>query len=644
MGSTFSKSESPGSPYHGQRLRIKEIRLLTIKSSGGVIKLNTHRYNLSEDPDYDAISYVWGTAPASVTVMCNNRPLLITPTALEMLKYLQQYQAKTATRKIWIDAICINQADQEEKSTQVPLMRDIYSRAATVLVWMGPSTPETDVFFVEFQDVRMKSKAWIALFDADRNRRGPAEEELPCDVYAFFEGLSHLLKNEWFRRLWTYQEIILPSKATLLCGESWVGFDEFLDFVFDGYFRSTYLAGIMNTERNVRTHTAVKSCYFIYFLRSSTSQRERTKTIDSQNVTVNLYQLRHRHVKEPVDRVWAIAGLLESNPRHSLTSEVDYSEKGRAEYWKTWIMFAKALINEPGGMTLLNIPPTLEPRASYLPSWCPNLSGRSACNIAIDWEWNATIAERPWFVRWAMFEENSEAKCAARTEAIVNHEKRFISTSKHDSQLRIRGFVLDIIEEIVEHRDVLDIRCTGYDKDSEEHMTLYNIAVGHHMDALDLARHVYYGKSEGVSDIPEDFVIALFLDHRITENARDIYHEITPKLATWFSASGFGSTWEQAQCHGQLKYTRGHTFFSTKGGRIGFAHPGCKPGDQIAAFYGGEALYILRQWNPTKGDIDSTGQASDDVQYMGAAFIPHLMEQHQRDAARIGPDTMFMIH
>ncbi|KAI4947701.1 hypothetical protein J4E91_006523 [Alternaria rosae] len=226
---------SPVSPYESKALANNEIRLLKISYIDGIIQLKSRRHVLAQDLDYDAISYVWGSAPATETVLYNGKPLIITPTALEMLHYLHGYQRNTKKRRIWIDAICINQDDKKEKSNQISLMRDIYAWTTTVIVWMGPSTLETDVFFAGFPDVKKKSKEWIAHYTIDPNCRDPVKEELLCDAYVFFEGLSQLLSGEWFRRLWTYQEIILPPRATLLCGGSWADFDEFVDFVTEGF-------------------------------------------------------------------------------------------------------------------------------------------------------------------------------------------------------------------------------------------------------------------------------------------------------------------------------------------------------------------------------------------------------------------------
>ncbi|CAN9475080.1 unnamed protein product [Alternaria alternata] len=643
METEFPRPESPSSLYKHQELRQNQIRLLTTKWINGSIEIEIDQYTLTEDLDYDAISYVWGSAPASVTVKCNHRPLVVTSTALEMLEYLHRYQTNTTARKIWIDAICINQEDKEEKAAQVPLMREIYSKARAVVLWMGRSTPETDVFFAEFQEMRVKLKTWKAKHDADPDCPDPDIEERPRHGEAFWAGMSWLLENEWFRRLWTYQEIILPSTATLLCGDLWIDFDEFLQFPMDGLFKSTYFLRISTIEFTANSDTTARACGSIKYHRDRNAGNGHAKEIEVHNIGAGLTNLRERRVKEPVDRVWAIVGPSERDLRDRLSSRADYSAKGRNEYWKTWIMFAKALMDEHGGMRLLHIPPTRELKSPHLPSWCPNLSGRSACKMAIDAGWNTATDRKQSVDRWALFEENSSEKSLARRGAILNDDRTLISTVMDANVLRVRGFVMDTIEKVVEHENPLDVAYGRYDQNSEEHMALYTTAVDCHLRSLELARYVFYGKSEGVTDIPGDFIASLFFDERIKESAKDTYRKCLPKLETWYS-DPIRHLWEEEQCQTQITYTREHTFFSTKGGRIGYAHPGCRPGDQIVVFYGGEVLYILRGVDTTSDEDDATRGASDHFQYLGPAFIPHLMEQHQRDAGHIGPDTIFFVH
>jgi hypothetical protein len=334
-----------------------------------------------------------------------------------MLQYLYRYQTNTAIRKIWIDAICINQANSEEKNTQIPLMCDIYTQAATVVVWMGLSTPDTDVFITEFQEVKVKLKKWIAHHVADSDFRNPTTGELPDREEAFWGGLYHLLNSTWFERLWTYQEIVLANTAILLCGELRVDFDEFILFIDDGYFSSSYIPAQLKAGSSRTVDISLITCKSITYPRDRLAHRPRGTKIRFQaairyvdDVAGQLNELRYRQVKEPVDRVWAIVGLLENHLKKRLTPYVDYSAQGRKEYWKTWILFAKALIDEPDGIKLLLVPPALEPKPPGLPSWCPSLSGESTCDMRITEPWNASISRRSLLIKWALFEENSDKR------------------------------------------------------------------------------------------------------------------------------------------------------------------------------------------------------------------------------------------
>jgi len=94
--------------------------------------------DLFDPPAYFALSYAWGGQKPSETILCGGRNLKITK---NVHSFLSQLSSMNEHLWIWIDSLCINQADDAEKNVQVPLMRDIYSGAAKVIVWLGPSNP-----------------------------------------------------------------------------------------------------------------------------------------------------------------------------------------------------------------------------------------------------------------------------------------------------------------------------------------------------------------------------------------------------------------------------------------------------------------------------------------------------------------------
>ena len=89
----------------------------------------------------------------------------------------------------------------DEKAVQIPLMSQIYSKSKSVVVWFGPSIPQTLAFMADFDRVKLIGREWVAL--SSQNRDPYVEgQALPSEDDPFWGGLFHLLNSEWFRRLW----------------------------------------------------------------------------------------------------------------------------------------------------------------------------------------------------------------------------------------------------------------------------------------------------------------------------------------------------------------------------------------------------------------------------------------------------------
>jgi hypothetical protein len=91
--------------------------------------------------DFDALSYAWGNSSQTHSFNCNNHVLQIHHNLHEALPYLAHRQS---TLPIWIDAVCINQANHAEKFSQIRLMQKIYQQAELVWVWLDPPTLEAN--------------------------------------------------------------------------------------------------------------------------------------------------------------------------------------------------------------------------------------------------------------------------------------------------------------------------------------------------------------------------------------------------------------------------------------------------------------------------------------------------------------------
>jgi len=92
--------------------------------------------SLVHAPSYEALSYCWGNSSTLLPVTVDENTLLVTENLRAALRHLRR---SAAPRRLWIDAICINQADVEERSAQVAIMAEIYRNAAQTVIWLGLS-------------------------------------------------------------------------------------------------------------------------------------------------------------------------------------------------------------------------------------------------------------------------------------------------------------------------------------------------------------------------------------------------------------------------------------------------------------------------------------------------------------------------
>jgi hypothetical protein len=113
----------------------EQYRFITLiqgeKSEHITCQLKTHSI---ENIRYEALSYEWGDSIKKESITVGGTYLKVTvnlATALRHLRYLDR------PRTLWVDAICINQDDNEEKMAQILKMRKLYCGASPVLAWLG---------------------------------------------------------------------------------------------------------------------------------------------------------------------------------------------------------------------------------------------------------------------------------------------------------------------------------------------------------------------------------------------------------------------------------------------------------------------------------------------------------------------------
>jgi hypothetical protein len=125
----------------------RHIRLLKLQRGHGdkPVLCSLTQVSLDENPVYEALSYTWELEDdlsdnrVHHTILCEGQTLSAAPNLFAALKRLRGVAEERRT--LWIDALCINQRDNAERSQQVQIMDVVYSKAERVVVWLGEEQP-----------------------------------------------------------------------------------------------------------------------------------------------------------------------------------------------------------------------------------------------------------------------------------------------------------------------------------------------------------------------------------------------------------------------------------------------------------------------------------------------------------------------
>ncbi|EME89157.1 uncharacterized protein MYCFIDRAFT_86238 [Pseudocercospora fijiensis CIRAD86] len=180
------------------------------------------------EPAFEALSYAWGDKSRRQTAeVFHATPTGLTRYRLEItanldtaLRHLRHY---SESRTLWVDGICIDQGNIEERSRQVLRMRHIYALAWRVISWLGLSTENSNLALGTLQylgqQVESSEDGWIyRSTEAQEPHWWDRSKALPYSQLQW-TAIEDLFSRSWFRRLWVLQEIGLANQSAMLyCG------------------------------------------------------------------------------------------------------------------------------------------------------------------------------------------------------------------------------------------------------------------------------------------------------------------------------------------------------------------------------------------------------------------------------------------
>lgn len=189
---------------------------------------------LKAAPSFFALSYTWGNQKQSSSVTLNGIHLQITPgLAAGLQKISSNYELHTryAPEYVWIDQICINQNDSAERSRQVQLMDQIYTKSQRTIVWLGIDEGCAqsavrliqrigDIHWEEQPSLDQKRHQLSGMGESSVNKERHDRLGLPDINGPEWKSMSHFLSRRWFQRAWAVQEIVLSTEEPIvLCGD-----------------------------------------------------------------------------------------------------------------------------------------------------------------------------------------------------------------------------------------------------------------------------------------------------------------------------------------------------------------------------------------------------------------------------------------
>jgi SpoVK/Ycf46/Vps4 family AAA+-type ATPase len=197
--------------YRPLVLSSKEIRLLELQPSlspSSDIHLTLRIASLDDPPPFFALSYAWGDPNPARTVRLDGHAFTVTP---NLFAFFQRFRHAKEPRLLWVDAVCINQLDHNERSLQVILMGSIFSTAVATLLWLGDEAEDSG-----------KAMYLLHIF-----RTITAETPWEMVIYLFTDifdqhwmALRKIFSRPYWSRVWIMQEVLLSSRALVCCGKA----------------------------------------------------------------------------------------------------------------------------------------------------------------------------------------------------------------------------------------------------------------------------------------------------------------------------------------------------------------------------------------------------------------------------------------
>ncbi|ESZ91946.1 hypothetical protein SBOR_7691 [Sclerotinia borealis F-4128] len=381
-------------PYDLLNREKQEFRLLNLKPSqdfDSIIECSLFTSTLKKPPLYEALSYVWGDATNTNSILVNGEAFEITTNLETALRYLR---TPLEIRVLWIDAICINQLDNGERSHQVTCMKDIYENCWKGLLWLGPGSKSMDRGMeiargLNFSHIKpdRQSERIEDIVNVEETAQGENSDDdtithsqligsTAIGRRTFFALACVFVRPNLWKRVWIMQEIAYAPQPVLISGHStlpWTALEDFLVTVdvFPDAFHETF--------GHRCYHETFKTAFST--IQAIQHQRLIVKNMDKgrdSHILDVLARFQTASSTDSRDKMFALLALSSN----TLGMKADYSASTRSVFTK----FATAYINHTENLDILcqsrwGFHNHEEDVTNGIPSWVPDFEQRKPVRL-----------------------------------------------------------------------------------------------------------------------------------------------------------------------------------------------------------------------------------------------------------------------
>ncbi|KAF2204156.1 hypothetical protein GQ43DRAFT_365222 [Delitschia confertaspora ATCC 74209] len=338
-----------------QEMEFRLVRILPAKMS--TIKCEIIHASLKNPPHYLAISYAWGDAGDTRKIQLEGTGISV---AVSLYGALEVLRKKREAVLVWVDALCIDQQNRDERTQQVQLMTSIYSKADSVVVWLGPDADDSQLASQLLADVASKANIQSNISSIISSGMGKAG----------FAAVVALFERDYWKRLWVVQEVFNGKNIMVYCGSSNLPWDTYkaasqvfwshkgaLDHYFPG---GSYHGNGGLTYSQVLAYQGPGSLPDIHSLRE----------LGEESLLAVMRACRRKLSADARDKVFGILGLLPAEIRNEFP--VDYSLSTREVY----INVVDFLLSTTERLDIIceSIHFPIHTSSVNLPSWVPDWS------------------------------------------------------------------------------------------------------------------------------------------------------------------------------------------------------------------------------------------------------------------------------